>query len=146
MHGPYGYIVKPYGMKDISAGIEVAIQTHQKFQELKNGEGGMLNNESLFVKVNARIVRIDIKDLLFIEAKGDYAVFKTQTKGYIVQTTFTNVASKLDPSRFLKVHRSYIVNLEKVIDLEENNLLVGDQSIPVSRSQKAALLNRLDPL
>ncbi|MEO1255761.1 MAG: response regulator [Bacteroidota bacterium] len=146
-HSPYGYIVKPYGMKDINAGIEVAIQNHKVFsQKGSESEEGVFNSESLFIKANSRIVRININDILFIEAKGDYALFKTQEKGYIVHTTFKNAESKLNGNRFVKVHRSYIVNIEKIVDIEENNLLIENQIIPISRSQKPVLLRKLNAI
>ena len=146
VHGPYGYVVKPYGIKDIDAAIEIAIQNHTKFKKLKEGYGGILNNESLFARVNSRIVRIALEDLLFAEAKGDYVIFRTEKRGYVVQTTFKSAEEKLDPSRFVKVHRSYIVNLDKVIDLQDNSLHVGNQIVPVARSRKATLLEKLDPI
>ncbi len=147
-HGPYGYIVKPYGIKDIDAGIEIAIQNHKSFsEESTDGEAkGIFNSESLFIKANSRIVRIEIKDILFVEAKGDYAVFKTHEKGYIVNTTFKNVEEKLDADQFVKVHRSYIVNVEKIVDIEENNLLIEKQIIPISRGQKPHLLSKLNSI
>jgi DNA-binding LytR/AlgR family response regulator len=144
LHSPYGYIVKPYGMKDINAGIEIAIQNHKNFSTTGDDQGAVFNAESLFVKSNSRIVRINTEDILFIEAKGDYAVFKTVDKGYIVSTTFKNVEEKLDVNKFVKVHRSYIVNVDKVVDIEENNLLINEQVIPISRSQKANLLKKLN--
>ncbi|MEM9340587.1 MAG: response regulator [Bacteroidota bacterium] len=147
-HSPYGYIVKPYGMKDIDAGIEVAIHNHKSFtEESKDGEErGVFNSESLFVKANSRIVRIEIKNILFVEAKGDYAVFKTNEKGYIVNTTFKNVEDKLNGHQFIKVHRSYIVNVEKIVDIEENNLLIENQIIPISRGQKPHLMSKLNAI
>ncbi len=147
-HSPYGYIVKPYGMKDINAGIEIAIQNHKTFAEAKsnNSDSGVFNSESLFVKHNGRIVRVKIEDILYVEAKGDYVVFKTEEKGYVVHTTFKNVENKLDENLFIKVHRSYIVNINKVVDIEENNLLIKSQVIPISRGQRANLISRLDPI
>lgn len=146
-HSPYGYIVKPYGMKDINAGIEVAIQNHRAFSEQNNdSEEGVFNSESLFIKANSRIVRININDILYIEAKGDYALFKTEEKGYIVHTTFKNVEDRLNGNRFVKVHRSYIVNVEKIVDIEENNLLIENQVIPISRGQKPVLMSKLNSI
>ena len=146
-HSPYGYIVKPYGMKDINAGIEIAIQNHRAFnQRGADSEQGIFNSESLFIKANSRIIRINIRDILFIEAKGDYALFKTKEKGYIVHTTFKNVESKLNANQFVRVHRSYIVNTEKIVDIEENNLLIENQIIPISRSQKPLLLSKLNAI
>ncbi|UXP32104.1 LytTR family transcriptional regulator DNA-binding domain-containing protein [Reichenbachiella agarivorans] len=145
-HSPYGYIVKPYGIKDINAGIEIAIENHKNFKSAKSSDEGVFNRESLFVKANSRIVRINIDDILYIEAKGDYAIFKTLEKGYIVHTTFKNVENSLDPDQFVKVHRSYIVNVNKVVDIEENNLLINEQVIPISRGQRGHLLSKLNPI
>lgn len=144
-HSPYGYIVKPYSMKEINAGIEVAIQNHKNIKSFKEDEG-VFNQASLFIKVNSRLVRIDLKDILYVEAKGDYTVFKTEKKGYVVNSTFKNVEEKLDPNQFVRVHRSYIVNVDKVVDIEENNLLINEQIIPVSRGQKPNLMKRLNML
>ncbi|MCG8383958.1 MAG: response regulator transcription factor [Cytophagales bacterium] len=143
-HSPYGYIVKPYGIKDINAGLEIAVNNHRNVTSLKNDEGNFFNSDSLFVKVNSRLVRIVPKDILFVEAKGDYVLFKTKDKGYIVHSTIKNIESRLDPSTFVKVHRSYIVNIDKIVDIEENNLLIGDLVIPISRGQKNNLLGRLN--
>lgn len=143
-HSPYGYVVKPYGIKDINAGIEIAIENFNSIKNFKDDEGGIFNSESLFIKSNSRIVRIDVKDILYIEAKGDYAIFKTKEKGYIVNTTFKNVEAKIDPNIFVRVHRSYIVNINQVVDIEENNLLLNEQIIPISRSQKSNLIKRLN--
>lgn len=143
-HSPYGYLVKPYGMKDINAGIELAVNNHKNVTSLKNDEGNLFNSDNLFVKVNSRLVRIEPKDILFVEAKGDYVLFKTKEKGYIVHSTIKNIETKLDPATFVKVHRSYIVNVNQIVDIEENNLLIGDLVIPISRGQKSNLLSRLN--
>ncbi len=143
-HSPYGYIVKPYGIKDINAGLEIAINNHRSVTSMKNEEGDFFNSDSLFVKVNSRLVRIVPKDILFVEAKGDYVLFKTKEKGYIVHSTIKNIEARLDPATFVKVHRSYIVNIDKIVDIEENNLLIGDLVIPISRGQKSNLLGRLN--
>lgn len=146
VHSPYGYIVKPYSMKEINAGIEVAIQNHKNLSEVKNDEGGVFNQQSLFIKANSRLIRIDINDILFVEAKGDYTVFKTEDKGYVVNSTFKNVEEKLNVNQFVKVHRSYIVNIDKVVDIEENNLLINEQIIPISRGQKPNLMKKLNTI
>lgn len=146
-HSPYGYIVKPYGMKDINAAIEVAIENHKAFSKKEaDSDSGVFNSESLFIKANSRIIRIAIDDILYVEAKGDYALFKTREKGYIVHSTFKNVETKLNSNQFVKVHRSYIVNVEKIVDIEESNLLIENQIIPISRGQKPILLSKLNSI
>ena len=141
---PYGYLVKPYGVKDLNASIKVAIANHQNIINWKEKEGGVLFKDCLFVKVNSKLIRVDVDTILYIEAKGDYALVVTERKGYIINSVFKNIERKLDPNGFIRVHRSYIVNIRKVVDIEENNLLIGEKVIPISRGQKAKLISKLD--
>lgn len=143
--GPFGYLVKPYGTKDINAAIEIAIDA---FRRLKEAEAkidtSLISDFSIFIKVDSKLIKINVEDLLYIEAKGDYALFKTIQKGYIVHTTMKKVQDKLSKYNFQKVHRSFVVNLTKVIDIEESNMLIGEKIIPISRANKAALMNRIN--
>jgi two-component system, LytTR family, response regulator LytT len=89
---------------------------------------------------------VKIEDILYVEAKGDYALFKTKSKGYIVQTSMKHVEKKLSPLWFQKIHRSFIINLTKIIDIEESNLLIEDKVIPISRANRESLFKRLNLL
>lgn len=142
--GPYGYLVKPYGMKDIHAAIEVAMNNFHDTQKLKANEAQMLLDDQLYVKVDSKLVRLDDDDIVYVEAKGDYAMFNTEDNTYIVHSTIKNIESKLNPAKFLKVHRSFIVNLKKIVDIEDTNLVVKDKVIPISRSNKPVLIDRIN--
>lgn len=144
---PYGYLVKPYGIKDINAAIEVAMVAYNRLKtaEKKGGMSKIIDN-SLFLKVDTKLIKVKIEDILYIEAKGDYALFKTKAKGYIVHSTMKKVQEKLEAYHFQKVHRSFVVNLSKIIDIEESNLLIEDKVIPISRANKEALIDKLNLL
>ncbi|WP_462251638.1 LytR/AlgR family response regulator transcription factor [Ekhidna sp.] len=141
--GPYGYIVKPYGMKDINPAIEVALSNFKNAKEMGSDEGGFLSNH-LYIKANSKLIRLNDDDILYIEAKGDYAVFKTIKKGYVVHSTIKNVIEKMNPKKFLKVHRSFVVNLDKIKDIEDSSIQIEDKIIPVSRQNKPDLMKRID--
>jgi DNA-binding LytR/AlgR family response regulator len=145
-YSPYGYIVKPYGMKDIYAAIEIAMNNHKLIGELKNvtPEPTMVTNNHLFLKVDTRLVKVKEEEIFYVEAKGDYVLFKTAEKGHIVHSTMKKVEEKLNPARFLKVHRSFIINLDHVVDIEDNSLVINGKVIPVSRSNKDVLLSRIN--
>lgn len=141
---PYGYIVKPYGIKDINAAIEIAMSNFDKIQSMKSqGEDALVKSKNIYLKVDYRLVKVHEDEIHWIEAKGDYAVFKTDEKSYIVKTTIKNVIEKLDKFKFLKVHRSFIVNLDKVVDIEDSTLLIDKKIIPISRANKEALMERI---
>ena len=143
--GPFGYLVKPYGVKDLNAAIEVAMGAFQRLKKAeKKGGGGQIIDRNIFLKVDSKLIRVKIDDILYIEAKGDYALFKTKEKGYIVHGTMKKFQQRLSDFNFQKVHRSFIVNLDKIVDIEESNLLIEDKVIPVSRANKEALMQRLN--
>ncbi len=146
--GPYGYIVKPYGMKDIFAAIEVAINNHKLLGELKTPEvdGAEVRRHHLYLKVDTKLVKVNEDDILYVEAKGDYVLFKTKEKGFVINATMKKVEERLNSSKFIKVHRSYIINLDKIVDIESTTLVISDKVIPISRSHRDALLARLNTL
>lgn len=145
--GPFGYLVKPYGVKDLNAAIEVAMGAFQRLKKAeKKGGGGQIIERNIFLKVDSKLIKVKIDDILYIEAKGDYALFKTKVKGYIVHGTMKKFQMRLDKFNFQKVHRSFIVNLDKIEDIEESNLLIEGKIIPISRANKEALMQRLNLL
>lgn len=120
--GPFGYLVKPYGVKDLNAAIEVAMAVYGRLKKAEDNPGmSKIMDNSLFLKVDSKLIKVKIEDILFVEAKGDYALFKTLEKGYIVHTTMKRVQERLNEFNFAKVHRSYVVNLSKIVDIEESN-------------------------
>ena len=144
--GPYGYLVKPYGLKDINPAIEIALSNHLSVSSMEKDQANFMSNNHLYIKVNSKLVRLNDDEVLYIEAKGDYALFKTPEKGYVVHSTIKNVADKMDPAKFLKVHRSFVINLDKIKDIEDSSILIDDKVIPVSRKHKKDLMNRIDLL
>ncbi|WP_111668993.1 LytR/AlgR family response regulator transcription factor [Algoriphagus litoralis] len=146
--GPFGYLVKPYGVKEVNAAIQVAKASFDRLKKAERANANMskIIDNSLFLKVDNKLVKVKIEDILFVEAKGDYALFKTKAKGYIVHTTIKKVQDRLENFNFQKVHRSFVVNISKIIDIEESNLLIDDKVIPISRANKESLISRLNLL
>ncbi len=100
----------------------------------------------MYVNIDRRLVKIHIPDIYLIEAKGDYINIKTETKNHIVHTTMKKIEEKLPDSLFLKIHRSFIINIKKIVDIEDNSVLIKKEVIPVSRSNRPELMNRLNLL
>ncbi len=103
-------------------------------------------NNQLFVNVNKRLIKIDFDDIDFIKANGDYVDIYTEEKKYLVHSTMKNVENKLPSNLFFKVHRSYIINLSKIIDIEDNTSLIGKNVIPISQAKKSDLMEKLNRL
>lgn len=99
-----------------------------------------------YVNIDRRLIKIDIQSVNVVEAKGDYIHIKTEGKNYIVHSTLKKIEEKLPSSLFLKVHRTYIINTKKIIDIEDNSVLIGKDVIPVSRANRPELMKRLNML
>jgi two-component system response regulator LytT len=104
-----------------------------------------LENE-LYVNIDRKLIKIEFDSIKIVEAKGDYIHIKTETKNYIVHSTLKKIEEKLPKDLFLKVHRSYIINFKKIIDIEDNTVLIGKEVIPLSRYNRPELMSRLNLL
>ncbi len=102
--------------------------------------------KQLFINVNKRLIKINFDDIEVVEAKGDYIQIHTPEKSYIVHSTMKNVEQKLPTSMFYKVHRSYIVNLSKIVDIVDNTILIRQKVIPISQAKKSDLMTKLNRL
>lgn len=103
-------------------------------------------SNDFYVNIDRRLIKIDLPSIYLVEAKGDYINIKTEGKNYKVHSTLKKIEEKLPDSLFLKIHRSYIINLKKIIDIEDNSVLIKKDVIPVSRSKRPELMKRLDLL
>lgn len=103
-------------------------------------------SEEFYVNIDRRLIKIDIASINVVEAKGDYILIKTESKNYTVHSTLKKIEEKLPASLFLKVHRTYIINIKKIVDIEDNSVLIGKDVIPVSRANRPELMKRLNML
>ncbi|MCW2118132.1 LytR/AlgR family response regulator transcription factor [Flavobacterium sp. 7A] len=102
------------------------------------------NSNDFYINVNRKLIKINFQSVTIIEAKGDYIHIKTDNKNYIVHSTLKKIEVKLPIDLFLKVHRSFIINIKKIIDIEDNSVLIGSDIVPISRSNRLELLNRIN--
>jgi DNA-binding LytR/AlgR family response regulator len=100
----------------------------------------------LYANVNRRLIKIDIPSINLVEANGDYINVKTSKKNYVIHSTLKKIENKLPTNLFVKVHRSYLINIKKIVDIQDNSVLIEKEIIPVSRINKPELLRRLNLL
>lgn len=105
-----------------------------------------INPEFTFVKVDNKLVRVDFADVFYVEALGDYVHLVTSRSKLIVYSTMRAIEEKFPAQRFVRVHRSFIINIDYVQSLEDNSLLIKDKYIPVGQTYMRGLLQRLNKL
>lgn len=131
------YLIKPVNLPRLIKAVD-KLRVQQNSVMIEN------NINHFYVNIDRRLVKIVLEKLLFVEAKGDYIILKTEDKKHIVHTTMKKIEEKLPPKNFVKTHRSYIINVDKIVDIEDNSVLVGQDLIPVSRSNKKNLTDHLN--
>jgi two-component system response regulator LytT len=104
------------------------------------------NANEFYINIDRRLIKIEFNSVTVVEAKGDYIHIKTDSKNYIVHSTLKKIEDKLPKDLFLKVHRSFIINTKKIIDIEDNSVLIAKDVIPVSRANRPELMKRLNLL
>jgi len=136
------YLVKPVTQSRLLQAVEKAQETlDSDKEEVKIEEQGFV-----FVKDNGMLKRISIDDILFLEAMGDYVKVHTPQKFHVVHATLKSIEEKLPASKFLRVHRSYIVAINKIDFIQEGTITIGKTTIPVADTHKANLNKRLNLL
>ena len=104
------------------------------------------NANEFYINIDRRLIKIEMASVNIVEAKGDYIHIKTESKNYVVHSTLKKIEDKLPKDLFLKVHRSFIINTKKIIDIEDNSVLISKDVIPVSRANRPELMKRLNLL
>ncbi|MFC4220598.1 LytR/AlgR family response regulator transcription factor [Flagellimonas marina] len=136
--------------------------THERFQKciqkVKNTSVGTSSaatatneqetalGEDLYINIDRRLIKLKFAEILLIEAKGDYINIKTESKDYLVHTTLKKIMEKLPEDSFLQIHRSFVINFNKIVDIEDNSVLIEKSVIPISRSNRPELMRRLNLL
>jgi DNA-binding LytR/AlgR family response regulator len=103
-------------------------------------------SDHIYIKTEGKLIRLANESILYIESMGDYVKFVTADKKYVTHNTIKNLEDRVNKSFFLKVHRSYIINLRKIDDMRENCLFIQGKEIPISKANKSTVLNRLNIL
>jgi len=141
------YLVKPITQERFNKAIQKAKNKPSKPKEVSTeNKVETASGNDLYINIDRRLIKLDIPSIYLIEAKGDYINVKTEEKNYTVHSTLKKIEEKLPDSLFLKIHRSYIINVKKIIDIEDNSVLIKKDVIPVSRSNRPELMKRLNLL
>lgn len=152
---PHGYILKPFKEIDLHTTIEMALHKHKKEQELRV-ENELLRSlqsfkadaDYLFVKHQSRLVKLNASDIYFVEALKDYVQVVTKDQKYTIHATMKDVEKKMASKTFQRVHRSFIVNLDKIEAIIGGDLLIQDlhKEIPVGGNYRDELGQKINVL
>ncbi|MEJ8801024.1 LytR/AlgR family response regulator transcription factor [Pontibacter sp. H249] len=149
---PDGFLVKPFDEKSLRSAIEIALYKrdsgHREDKEMNGAAVGSKDQEVatdyIFVKVKHRIIKVHYSEIIWVEAYDNYSFIVTADQKYLVSSTLKDMEHKLPPQNFVRVHRSYIANLDKIEALEENSVVFAKGDIPIGKSYKKTLMSRFN--
>ena len=147
---PYAFISKPFKKLDLQHAIDLTanriLEAEIKVSEENSSEPSFVLSDRIFVRHNDRIVKIIIADILYIEADRNYCRIHAKGKIFLLVVTLKDIEKKLPKDFFIRVHRSYIINLLQIDEVAAKHLVISRKAIPLSKSLRADLLTRLQTI
>lgn len=134
------YLLKPIAFNRFLKAVNKSRKSYLKQKPIKK------TPESIFIKVNSVLEKVRFTDILFIKADEDYVNVHLKNDQILVGTTMNKFIDKLPKSEFIRVHRSYIVRLDKIEKIDGQFLLIKDEIIKVSRTYKEAFFTRINTI
>lgn len=136
------YLVKPV----TTARFIQAVNKAREILESKSHEVKIDEKEFVFIRDSNIVRRLKLDDILFAEAMGDYVKLYTAQKFFAIHTTLRSVEERLPASKFIRVHRSYVVALNKIDTVQDGALIISGKPVPVADAYRAALNKKMDIL
>lgn len=148
---PYAFLSKPFQVADLKRTLELVVQRMEEESLPEATDIAMDQDESfilsdrIFVRHKDRMVKVYIDDILFAEADRNYCLIHTNDKEFLLSVPLRVLEEKVPQEQFMRVHRSYVVNLSKIDALTDNQefLVLGNKNVSISRRYKEAVLKRL---
>jgi len=140
---PGACIVKPFSKEDLYSAIEITLANIKKIKDKPLEINTTKSRDFFFYKTKGRQDKIAFKDILWVESANNYIVVKCSYKKFVLRETLEHFTSQLPANRFIRTHRSFAVQIDKIDTLNKSNLVIADQSVPVSRKYRSQVLKEL---
>lgn len=145
---PYAFIPKPLNILQLQRTFELVVQQIK----LKNNKKEIgypslkILDDRIFIRDKGHMSKLLLSDILYIEADRNYCMIVTSSSRYLLATTLKTMEEKLPKNMFIRVHRSYMVNISKLDVVADGHLEINRKVIPMGKVHKAFLLSRLQTI
>ena len=137
---PFGFLTKPFKDEDLKNAIELALTNFQ----ISIPRPEHRHPDFLFVKDYSRLTKIRLEDILWIEAMDNYSSIVIRDKKIVANAYLSELELRLPSDRFIRIHRSYIVSMDKMDRIEDDSIFIGEKYFPIGRSYRKEVLNRIN--
>ena len=133
------YLVKPYSFERFLKAVNRALERLSENNRQTSDKGKIL------VKADKKLYALPFSEILIIEGQGDYIRIRTERENLVVHDTIKNFLANLPAYEFMRIHKSYVINLKRIEYIEGNQVRMGDHTLPVSPAHREELLSRFSP-
>ncbi|AWW00345.1 LytR/AlgR family response regulator transcription factor [Arcticibacterium luteifluviistationis] len=155
---PFAFLSKPIKPVELQRTLELCVERILKKREIEEAEDtstqesspseevqadGEFLSDRIFVKHKDKMVKIFVSDILYIAAERSYCQIFTKKDEYLLSVPLKNVEDKLLKAQFMRIHRSYLVNIKEIDEMTDSHVYIGKRAIPINSSAKEDLFKRL---
>ncbi|WP_317898713.1 LytR/AlgR family response regulator transcription factor [Aurantibacillus circumpalustris] len=144
--GPCAFLSKPFNKNDVKIALELGCQKHNKNAIQSSLASPVNTNHPVFVKDGSHYKRIDINSILYIEAKGSYSEVVTEGKSYTLSYNLNHFSDQIKNPVFKKIHRSFIVNIDRVEGFDNSSVIINKTILPISRQYHKEIMSLFQKL
>lgn len=144
---PKAFITKPFNRLNLHRTIALVVEQLRETDDIETGVQELeVLEDRIFIRQHGHMIKLLLNHILYIEADRNYCTIVTDSANYVLTSTLKTMEDRLPKSHFIRVHRSYIVNLSKLDVVAESHLEIERKVIPLSKSHKEHLLERIQTI
>lgn len=136
------YLLKPISFERFLKAIQKYTDLHPTEKTILPQER-LLTSDSIYIRADRKMVKINLAEILYVESTGDYLKFHTSAKVWVTRDSLSEYEEKLPTTSFLRIHRSFIINLKHIQAYTHEFIEINNQALPISRSYKNEVLDQL---
>jgi len=147
---PYAFLSKPFKKLDLQRTVELVANQVSRNRIVSSpaftSPETLILSDCIFVRHHEKMVKVDIKEILYVEAERNYCRIHSKGKEYLLVMTLKDLDEKLPSRHFIRIHRSFIVNIAQIDEVALTHVVIARKAIPVSKPLKDELLKRLQTI
>ncbi len=148
---PNAFLIKPFTHSNLLAAVDLALynfaqnRTPDHISRSVDGEQPYSTyiNKCLFIRVNGKHKKVCSENILFVEANGSYVSVQTDAERYVLSQNLNNFLIKTPLRQLVRIHRSYVINIDRVDSFDESSVLVLNHKLPISETYRAEFLSKI---
>ena len=150
---PASYLVKPFTTSNLLVSVELALHNFAYQKTLATANPSALNDAEddiylkqgfVFIKEGQKFIKLQQADIIYMEAQDNYVKFFTSQKNYLIRCAISKAQEKMTADYFVRIHRSFCININKVDSFTEHEVMVNEIKIPIGRNYKDEFISRFE--